>query len=174
MHIARRDKQSTCSTDLKCIFTAGWQSWSILRAVSAQLAPASDEHWSSTPTQRERAADLQALAHNMATGVPGQARLSSAIPADQSQGLARMFCRAVPHMYAFVLKFGGGAEGRELRETEEFVKQLSRPASSSGPWGQMLGTACACPGKQLLRLRHAALRLSYHVVDSASLSWIPA
>ena len=68
---------------------------------------------------------------------------------------------AVPHMWAFMMKFGGGAQGQEMRSTEEFVKGAG---ASQRSLGAEVWDSLSLPGKGgelLLRARHAALRLAY-------------
>ncbi|CAJ1386593.1 unnamed protein product, partial [Effrenium voratum] len=68
---------------------------------------------------------------------------------------------AAPFMYTFILRYGGGADGQWIRESEQFVKRAGGSQRQLGPdrWDNL-----SLPGKggeHLLRLRHAALRVSY-------------
>ena len=68
---------------------------------------------------------------------------------------------SVPFMWNFMLKFGGGPDGKDLLESENLVKSMASSQRILGPqfWDNLSQDLRG--GDPLLRVRHAAFRLAY-------------
>ncbi len=70
---------------------------------------------------------------------------------------------AVPHMYAFVLKCGGGRDAKYLIDTERIVKQRAQSNSAVGGklYEALAGLKLSGSSDQAVRFRHALLKVAY-------------